>query len=51
MGLGVRQVDRVGFAGDQADQALVRPAAGQVDGFAVEALGGVSSSVPSTRNT
>ena len=37
----LRQVDRVGLAGDQADQALVGTEHGQVNGFRLEALGGV----------
>ena len=41
MVLRVRQVDRVGFAGDQADQAFVLAQHGLVDRFALEALGGV----------
>ena len=41
MALRVRQVDRVGFAGDQADQAFVGLQDGLVDGFALEAFGGV----------
>ena len=41
MGLGLRQVDRVGLARHQADQALVRAQHGLVDGLLVEALGGV----------
>ena len=36
-----RQVDRIGLAGDQADQAFVRPQHGLVDGLALEAFGGV----------
>ncbi len=41
MVLGFRQVDRVGLARDQADQALVRTQHGLVDGLLVEAFGGV----------
>ena len=41
VGLRVRQVDRIGFAGDQADQAFVGLQHGLVDGFALQALGGV----------
>ena len=41
MRLRVRQVDGVGLARDQADQALVDPHHGLVDGFLVQALGGV----------
>ena len=41
MALRVRQVDRVGFARDQADQAFVRAQHGLVDGLLVEAFGGV----------
>ena len=39
--LGLREVDRVGLAGDQADQAFVRAQHGLVDGLLVEAFGGV----------
>ena len=39
--LRVRQVDRIGFAGDQADQAFVGFQHGLVDRFALQALGGV----------
>ena len=39
--LSVRQVDRLGFAGDQADQALVLAEHGLVDRLALEAFGGV----------
>ncbi len=39
--LGFGQVDRIGFAGDQADQAFLGLQHGLVDGFALEALGGV----------
>ncbi len=39
--LRVRQVDRIGFAGDQADQAFVGLQHGLVDRFALEAFGGV----------
>ncbi len=41
MRLRVRQVDRIGFAGDQADQAFVGFQHGLVDGFVLQALGGV----------
>ena len=41
MGLRVGQVDRVGLARDQADQAFVLPQHGLVDGLALEAFGGV----------
>ena len=41
MVLGFRQVDRVGLAGDQADQAFVRAQHGLVDRLLVEAFGGV----------
>ena len=41
MGLRVRQVDRIGFARHQADQALVGLQHGLVDGFALQAFGGV----------
>ena len=41
MGLRVRQVDRVGLARHQADQALVGLQHGLVDGFALQAFGGV----------
>ena len=44
--LGFRQVDRVGFARDQADQALVLAQHGLVDGLAVEALAGVELERP-----
>ncbi len=36
-----REVDRVGFAGDQADQAFVGAQHGLVHGFRLEAFGGV----------
>ena len=39
--VGLGEVDRVGFARDQADQALVGTEHRDVDGFALEALGGV----------
>ena len=39
--LRIRQVHRVGFAGDQANQAFVGLKDGLVDGFALEAFGGV----------
>ena len=39
--LRVREVDRLGFAGDQADQAFVLAEHGLVDGFALQAFGGV----------
>ncbi len=39
--LRVAQIERVGLAGDQADQALMRAQDGAVDGVAVEAFGGV----------
>ena len=51
MRLGVRQVDRVRFACDQADQALVGTEHGVVDRLGIEALGGVELEPPSTRNT
>ena len=41
VGLRLRQVDRVGLAGDQADQALVGFQHGLVDGLAVQTFGGV----------
>ena len=41
MVLGLREVDRVGLAGDQADQAFVRAQHGLVDRLLVEAFGGV----------
>ena len=41
MVLRLREVDRVGLAGDQADQALVRAQHGLVHGLRLEALGGV----------
>ena len=41
MVLGFRQVDRIGLAGDQADQAFVRAQHGLVHGLLVEAFGGV----------
>ena len=41
MVLGFRQVDRIGFARDQADQAFVRTQYGLVHGLLVEAFGGV----------
>ena len=41
MRLRVRQVHRIGFAGDQADQSFVGLKYGLVDGFALEAFGGV----------
>ena len=41
MGLGLRQVDRVGLARDQADQALVRAQHGLVHRLPVQAFGGV----------
>jgi hypothetical protein len=39
--LGFRQIDRIGLARDQADQALVLPQHGLVDGLAIEALAGI----------
>ena len=39
--LRVRQVDRIGLARHQADQAFVRLQHGLVHGFALQALGGV----------
>ena len=41
MVLRVRHVDRLRLAGDQADQAFVSLQHGFVDGFALEAFGGV----------
>ena len=41
VGVRLRQVDRIGFARHQADQALVGIQHGLVDGFALEAFGGV----------
>ena len=41
MALGFREVDRVGLAGDQADQALVRAQHGLVHRLLVQAFGGV----------
>ena len=41
MRLRVREIYRVGFARNQADQALVGLQYGLVDGFALEAFGGV----------
>ncbi len=41
MVLGFRQVDRIGLAGDEADQALVLAQHGLVDGLAVEAFAGI----------
>ena len=41
VGLRVRQVDRIGFARHQADQAFVGLQHGVVDGFALQAFGGV----------
>jgi hypothetical protein len=39
--LRVRQIDRIGLARHQADQAFVGLQHGLVDGFVLEALGGV----------
>ena len=39
--LRVGQVERLGLLGDEADQALARLHGGEVDGVAVQALGGV----------
>ncbi len=41
MCLGVGQVDRIGFAGHEADESLVGLQDGLVDSFALEAFGGV----------
>jgi hypothetical protein len=51
MALRVRQVERARLGGDQADQALADPQRGLVDGFAVEALGGVELERAVTRST
>ena len=40
MVLGVGQRQRLGARGDEADKALARPHGRQVDGLAIEALGG-----------
>ena len=40
MALGVRESQGLGRRGDQADEALAGAHGGEVDGFAVEALGG-----------
>ena len=51
VGLRVRQVDRVGFARDQADQALVRRSTVWWTASRLRPSVAYSSSVPSTRST
>ena len=40
MGLGVRERERLGGLGDEADEAFISPHPGQVDGRTVQSLGG-----------